>query len=165
LKDLEEQWKMESKPLQTGFLKGMERLLGINVGGRVAGIADEIRSRDRIEVNAADEVSRQVTEEGRNRKRGISRTFFEPVDEEKEALVPGLLDAEGEKTRMAKAQRPQYPTTIVQPDPAKPAYKFVDVGSRWVDRVDVERRQKESTRRKAVKAHRKLASAQTDRLL
>jgi len=119
-------------------------------------VTDEIVSQDRAEVNAADEVSRQVTEEGRDRKRGVSRTFFEPVDEGEEPVVPRLLDDVRDQAQASMAQRPVYPTKLVQPDALRPAYKFIDVGLRWVDRADMERREKESKRRKVVKGHRGL---------
>jgi len=161
LKELEARWQEESKPLQTGFLVGMEHILGVNVGGRQKNVSDEISSSDRNDVNEADELSRLSASRG-ERGRALVRTYFESVDEGKEAVVPRLLDEAREKFVLAKAKRLQYPTTVVQPDLEKPAYKFVDVGLRWFDPKDTQRRQKESARRKAIKAGRratKLAKA------
>lgn len=57
----------------------MERILGVNAG-RNQSITQEISSPSRNDVNEADELSRSATEDGA-RKRGLSRTFFEAVDE------------------------------------------------------------------------------------
>jgi hypothetical protein len=58
----------------------MERLLGVSVGGHEQSISQEISSSSRNDVNEADELSRGASEHG-ERKRGLSRTFFEAVDE------------------------------------------------------------------------------------
>ncbi|KAF8575206.1 hypothetical protein K439DRAFT_1420040 [Ramaria rubella] len=151
LKQLEVQWT-ESKPLQTGFLEGMERILGIKTGGRERELLEEISHPARENVNEADELS---SGDQAARRRGISRTFFEPVDEGEEAIIPRLLDEQQEKLVASRKKRPDYPTIIVQPDPSKPAFKFVDVGLRWFDPKEHGRRQKESSRRKAVRAGKK----------
>lgn len=70
----------QSIPLQTGFLKGMERILGVSASHREQTISEEISSPGRNDVNEADELSRRANEPS-EQKRGLSRTFFEPVDE------------------------------------------------------------------------------------
>jgi hypothetical protein len=75
--------------------------------------------------------------------------------------MPRILEEHRGKAEAARASRTEYPTTVVQPNPSKPPFKFVDVGLRWFDAKEMERRQKESVRRKAIKAGKrtvKLAS-------
>lgn len=58
----------------------MERILGVNTGGQQQSISQEISSSTRNDANEADELSRRASEQS-ERKRGLSRTFFEPIDD------------------------------------------------------------------------------------
>jgi len=154
LKSLEAGWKKTD--LQTGFLAGMESILGIRMGGRQLSVPEEINSPGRDDVREADEIAGRLAGEGG--QRGLNRTFFEPVDEGEEAVVPRLLSEARQRAAAARAaERPEYPSHVVQPDPLRPAYRFVDVGLRWFDAKDAARRVKESSRRKGVKARRNAA--------
>lgn len=48
-----------------------------------------------------------------------------------------------------------YPSYVIQPDPHRPAYRFVDIGLKWFDAVDAAKRRKESERRKRIKDRRR----------
>ncbi|KAF8507981.1 eukaryotic mitochondrial regulator protein-domain-containing protein [Hysterangium stoloniferum] len=192
LKSLEAQWKKQ-KPLQTGFLAGMEGILGVPQGRNKLSIPDEMHLPSREDAKQADKMSEHM--DGEKRKRGLSRTFFEPVDEDKEPIVPQWLQdeqkadeerkhglrptldeplhgdkeptvpqrlQEGQQANMkATPQAKEYPSHVVQPNPSRPAFKFIDVGLRWFNPDEAQTRKKESARRKDVKSRRakKLAAA------
>jgi len=154
LKALEVQWKKDKKPLQTGFLVGMEAMLGVRPGGRLMPIQDEINSIEREEVRQADNVAKGLEDEGGHK--GLALTYFEPVDEGEDAVLPRLLDERrkrlGEKEQAAQHH---YPSHVVETGPGRPAYRFIDVGLRWFDKKEGERREKASAHRKAVKERKK----------
>ena len=69
------------KVLQTGFQVGMEAMLGVRPGGRDVSIQDEINSYEREEVRQADRVAKELVEEAKGGKKGLTITYFEPVEE------------------------------------------------------------------------------------
>lgn len=68
-----------SVPLQTGFLIGMETLLGIHQSE--VSLVEEINSPLRDAVKAADETAAANSAEAETGRKHLSRTYFEPVDE------------------------------------------------------------------------------------
>jgi hypothetical protein len=172
LKGLEEHWLKEKKQLQTGFLSGMETLLGVQQEALIR------KSRPR---NEADESRYDVTEadaleerEGRELARQrYQRLFWESVPEDgtKEPVVPRALEKaqqDGESAKLSAEKRksssklmkrfsdtPLEKVKIVE-KPGRPTMKFIDVGGKFMDVDERLRRMAESQRRAKVKARSKI---------
>ncbi|EPQ60317.1 hypothetical protein GLOTRDRAFT_52353, partial [Gloeophyllum trabeum ATCC 11539] len=97
LKGLEAHWEKEGKTLQTGFLTGMEKVLG--VPQLPANVEAAIQARhDVSEADALDEIEG----EGVDREK-YQRMFWEDVAEGEEAILPAAL--EQAKTDAANARK------------------------------------------------------------
>ncbi|KAF9230088.1 eukaryotic mitochondrial regulator protein-domain-containing protein, partial [Melanogaster broomeanus] len=164
LKRVEEEWK-KNKPLQTGFTKGMEDLLGVTDATRRmeaepdgdtpiqyyhTGQNDQETTRDRYNVEEAD-MQDQV--EGKHMaRRQYQATFWESVTEGEEPVMPTILEATRPSTR-ASAKHKQI--TYTERGAGRPAVKFIDVGDAFVDEKEKERREREGARRSALKARKR----------
>jgi len=124
-------------------------MLGIRSAGRALSIHDEINSYEREEVREADKTANALTEDHKGAKKGITVTYFEPVSEGEEPVLPRLLE-ERHKIAAFKqtAPNPVYPEVVVKPDPNRPAFRFVDVGLRWLDSKVEQKRAKASIHRR-----------------
>ncbi|KAH7886196.1 eukaryotic mitochondrial regulator protein-domain-containing protein [Phlebopus sp. FC_14] len=156
LKGMEEAWLKEKKPLQTGFTKGMERLLG------VSDLSDPVKVEEpdgdtpvqyyhtgpkpestRYDVEEAD---RQDEIEGKDMARQrYQRLFWETVPEGQEPIMPRALEAE--KLSARDSQKSQRNVKVVEREGGRPAFKFIDVGRAFVDERAEARRDKEAARR------------------
>ncbi|KAH9081767.1 hypothetical protein EDB83DRAFT_2334706 [Lactarius deliciosus] len=153
LKGLEENW-VKGKPLQTGFLKGMEQHLGCD---------DWVESRiHTIEADALDQA------EGDNKARTrYQRMFWEPVVEGMDPILPNALKrAREDATRHGRSEgssksvdaTPDYNwkgtevTSTSDTAAGRPATKFIDVGTKFLDLKDHLRRMKESERRARIRS-------------
>ncbi|GJJ11308.1 hypothetical protein Clacol_005540 [Clathrus columnatus] len=167
LKSLEARWREpeSGKTVQTGFQVGMESLLGVSTRGQEVSVAEELNSPLRDPVKEADEtaaITAADMEAKGGRKHSLSRTYFEPVNEGEEPIVSKLITEAQNKARekanstlITRTSSSDLTEHVVQPDPNRPAFRFIDVGLKWFDPVDASKRQKESERRKGVKARRK----------
>ncbi|KAH7922695.1 hypothetical protein BV22DRAFT_1070087 [Leucogyrophana mollusca] len=165
LKGLEQHWK-QNKPLQTGFVKGMEDILGVTESQSSRNEQEEGERYDVGEADAQDEL------EGSDwARRRYQRMFWESVPEGKEAIMPAILEnARSEAQAAIKAERdakshpslvPRFSgkdhqkVKVVAPRPGRPAIKFIDVGGAFLDVDDRKRRIQEGERRAKLKARKK----------
>ncbi|KAG1850569.1 hypothetical protein DFJ58DRAFT_716771 [Suillus subalutaceus] len=136
IKRLEESWK-KGKPIQTGFVQGMESILGVPQT-RIFTTLDESKpvpvQYDAVEADREDEEAGGF-DWARQR---YQRMFWETVPEGK-PLLPL-------RTRQRR--------NIVE-RPGRPTIKFIDVGNMFIDLKEQERRAKESERRATVRSRRK----------
>ncbi|EGN93182.1 hypothetical protein SERLA73DRAFT_146090 [Serpula lacrymans var. lacrymans S7.3] len=174
LKGMEAHWAKENRSLQTGFVKGMEDVLGVTQHMRTR-VSKSLASEDptRHDVQEADAHDEQ---EGSDWARlRYQRMFWEsiPEGEGKEPLMPDILEkARQDMEKQIKETRDakSHPTLVprfqgkdhdkikfVKPE-GRPAIKFVDVGGKFLDVNDRKRRIAESERRSKVKARRKEAA-------
>jgi len=168
LKGHENAWIQEKKTLQTGFLAGMEHLLGVKRNREARrGISDEQPDSIRHDVDEADALEE---EEKRDRARQkYQRMFWEPVsDGGAEPTMPGILDEAKDQKRQtamgAKAtkyglgilsrQTGTSDKVVVVEKPGRPKMTFVDVGGKFIDLNDHAKRMAESQRRKRIKTGR-----------
>ncbi|KAL4070541.1 eukaryotic mitochondrial regulator protein-domain-containing protein [Scleroderma citrinum] len=169
LKGLEEAWKKEGKPLQTGFTQGMEWLLAApepqvakerasdepiqyyHTGQKEVTNEDPSRTNPRYHVEEAD---RQGEVEGTNdmARFRYQRMFWENVAEGEEPVMPAILEAARSSSRPIK-QKPKV--MLVEPRPGRPAIKFVDIGNAFFDEQEQERRDKEGARRAQLRARKR----------
>ncbi|KAH0837941.1 eukaryotic mitochondrial regulator protein-domain-containing protein [Lanmaoa asiatica] len=152
LKGMEEAWK-KSKPLQTGFTKGMERLLGVTEAAKhTEQDANDLSENDRYDVEEAD---LQDEVEGNNRARQrYQRLFWESVAEGEEPVMPNVLAAQhGGALARTKFKGK---TTLIERAPGRPAIMFVDVGNAFVDEREKERREREGARRSTLKTRKRM---------
>ncbi|PCH34068.1 hypothetical protein WOLCODRAFT_94781 [Wolfiporia cocos MD-104 SS10] len=175
LQGLEEHWRKEKKQLQTGFLDGMEEILGV---------VDQQKSKaDRhVSIQGAAELGEdtsmadaQMDGERSNRARErYQRLFWEPIAEGQDPAVLGALQRarhdELEKHRQvaeAKAAKADVPPIIhnehVVERLGRPTLRFIDVGRLYVDVNDRIRRIKESERRSRLRARRRERKVQAIR--
>ncbi|KAG1754770.1 eukaryotic mitochondrial regulator protein-domain-containing protein [Suillus paluster] len=180
LKGLEESWKKEistnsapefgyfmqdGKNIQTGFVQGMERLLGVHQAKVFTTLDDskpvpvqydtnqqmaKIQS-DRYDVTEADREDDEAGGFDWARQR-YQRMFWETVPEGKDPVMPGILDAATKSVTSTSENKTQM--NIVE-RPGRPAIKFIDVGNMFLNVKDQERRVKEGERRAKVRARRK----------
>ncbi|KAI8990591.1 eukaryotic mitochondrial regulator protein-domain-containing protein [Trametes punicea] len=163
LKGLEEQWrKVRGKQLQTGFLKGMEHILGVTATRRGIYVAAEQLGEDAVE---ADAVSEATKSRARDR---YQRLFWEPVVEGKSPVVPTALErASADAVNIASAKgasklkKLRNLSTEPQPErilerPGRPTIRFVDVGAKFLD-VDDRLRRIEAAKRRTLMKHRRRA--------
>ncbi|KAM5532251.1 hypothetical protein V8D89_014090 [Ganoderma adspersum] len=163
LKGLEEHWK-KRKPLQTGFLKGMENALGVTEkqaslrGARRTG-GQEL-GEDAVE---ADELSEATKNVARDR---YQRLFWEPTLEGQDPTMRESLagavsigkdaKANQEKTMLNKLPHLKFETDpeVVLERPGRPTMRFVDVGVKFVDVKDQLKRDRAAKRRAHMKEKR-----------
>jgi len=162
LKGLEAHWEKEGKSIQTGFSAGMEKILGVDKNPKLTGVST--LGRDTTEADRQDEI------EGKDHLRDrYVRSFWEPVADGQEAIMPGVLeDARQSGLRHAELlERAKSHPQILRPHlhnppkvqlvpsgsaPGRPATKFVDVGGKFIDLKEHAKRTKESDRRKRLTA-------------
>ncbi|KAF8273040.1 eukaryotic mitochondrial regulator protein-domain-containing protein [Lactarius quietus] len=169
LKGLEESWVKVclGKTLQTGFLKGMEQILGVTYdAGKHKTHEGWVESRiQTVEADALDQA------EGDNKARTrYQRMFWEPVVEGMDPVLPNALKkARDDAIRHGRSEvsSNSVDTTLGQLDhnqkgaevmsasgtaADRPATKFIDVGTKFLDPKDHLRRMKESERRAKVRS-------------
>jgi hypothetical protein len=164
LKGLEESWVKEGKTLQTGFLKGMEKVLGVTYdASKHKTHEDWVESRiQTIEADALDQA------EGNNKARTrYQRMFWEPVVEGMDPVLPNALKmARDDAIRHGRSEKSSKSVdeTFGRPNQegkgaeftsttaGRPAIKFIDVGTKFLDPKDHVRRMKESERRAKVRS-------------
>ncbi|KAG1857602.1 eukaryotic mitochondrial regulator protein-domain-containing protein [Suillus tomentosus] len=164
LKGLEQSWK-KGKPVQTGFVQGMESILGVP-RTKVFTTLDESKpvpvqydtnqqvakiDSDRYDAVEADREDEEAGGFDWARQR-YQRMFWETVPEGKDPIMPGILDA---ATKSATATSENKTKTTIVERPGRPAIKFIDVGNMFLDIKEQERRVKESERRAKVRSRRK----------
>ncbi|KAH9837357.1 eukaryotic mitochondrial regulator protein-domain-containing protein [Rhodofomes roseus] len=164
LKGLEESWKKENKPLQTGFQVGMEEILGVTdniktVRGAAQG-SQELGS-DATQADAANPVGK-----ARARDR-YQRLFWEPVVEGQEPVVLRELERARMQARsraravadakdaQVQVPHPKEEVHAVVERPGRPAIKFIDVGGAYVDVDERLERLKAAKHRSELKAKRR----------
>ncbi|OBZ79065.1 hypothetical protein A0H81_01445 [Grifola frondosa] len=149
---------VENKPIQTGFVQGMENILGIT---------EDIKQhkmqmhRGALELGSdateADTQSEDGNEAARHR---YQRLFWEPVVEGQEPILPAILAksrADAEKHSKAEAEaRSNEGLTVFQHEeshehiverPGRPSIKFVDVGGKFLNIREQMHRRKDAERR------------------
>ncbi|KAL7285522.1 hypothetical protein ACG7TL_000624 [Trametes sanguinea] len=164
LKGLEQQWK-KGKQLQTGFLKGMEYILGVTdkqSSRRALRSAAAELGEDAVE---ADAVSEATKSRARDR---YQRLFWEPVTEGKTPVVPNSLaraavDAVNTVAarEASKLKKLRNLSTEPQPEhvierPGRPTIRFVDVGAKFIDVDDRLKRINAAKRRQVMKRRRRV---------
>ncbi|KAI0257245.1 eukaryotic mitochondrial regulator protein-domain-containing protein [Lactifluus subvellereus] len=165
LKGLEESWMKEGKPLQTGFLRGMEQLLGVTYdASKHKTHQDWVESRiQTVEADALDQA--EGDDQARTR---YQRMFWEPVVEGQEPVLPIALkrareDAKrhGRSEESAKSDDTAFDlphesgmevTNSSGATIGRPAIKFIDVGAKFFDPKDRMRRIKDSMRRVKIRS-------------
>lgn len=159
LKGLEEHWRKEENPLQTGFLAGMEKILGVSINSsvRTRQGANEL-GEDATEADAMSDAT--ADEKARER---YQRLFWEPVLDGKDSVLPTFLDKEraskaGAEARRAARMLPKGQHVVERP--GRPTVTFVDVGTRFVQVKELAMRAKESRRRSLLKQHKRERGAQ-----
>ncbi|KAG1836591.1 eukaryotic mitochondrial regulator protein-domain-containing protein, partial [Suillus subalutaceus] len=165
LKGLEESWKKDGKPIQTGFVQGMESILGVPQT-KIFTTLDESKPvpvqydtnqqgakihSDRYDAVEADREDEEAGGFDWARQR-YQRMFWETVPEGKDPIMPGILDA---ATKSAAATSENKTKTNIVERPGRPTIKFIDVGNMFIDLKEQERRAKESERRATVRSRRK----------
>ncbi|KAG0707579.1 eukaryotic mitochondrial regulator protein-domain-containing protein [Suillus ampliporus] len=165
LKGLEESWMKNGKSIQTGFVQGMEQLLGVPQTKVFTTLDDskpvpvqydtnqqvaKIQS-DRYDAVEADREDEEAGGFDWARQR-YQRMFWEIVPEGKDPVMPGILDA---STQSATSTSENKTHMNIVERPGRPAIKFIDVGNMFLDVKDQERRVKEGERRAKVRARRK----------
>jgi len=157
----------QGKTLQSGFLKGMEQLLGVTYdASKHKTHEDWVESRiQTVEADALDQA------EGDNKARTrYQRMFWEPVVEGTDPVLPNALQkAREDAIRHGRSEESSksVDTTLGQPDrnqkdaevmnasgaaSGRPTIKFIDVGTKFLDPKDQSRRMKESERRARVRS-------------
>ncbi|KIJ22167.1 hypothetical protein PAXINDRAFT_95583 [Paxillus involutus ATCC 200175] len=165
LKGMEEAWK-KNKPVQTGFTKGMEELLGVTDATRRMQEEPDgdtpiqyhhtVRSAQEDPHNRydVDEADRQDEVAGNDMaRRRYQRMFWESVAEGEEPVMPTVL----ETVRSSALVRAKLKgkTTLVERGPGRPAVKFIDVGNAFIDEKEKERREREGARRSVLKTRKR----------
>ncbi|KAG2138682.1 uncharacterized protein EDB93DRAFT_1164502 [Suillus bovinus] len=164
LKGLEESWKKDGKSVQTGFVQGMESILGVpqtkvftTLESKPVPVQYDTNKQmvktdsDRYDAVEADREDEEAGGFDWARQR-YQRMFWETVPEGKDPVMPGILDA---ATKSASAISENKTKATIVERPGRPAIKFVDVGNMFVDVKEQERRVKESERRAKVRSRRK----------
>ncbi|KDQ63174.1 hypothetical protein JAAARDRAFT_29182 [Jaapia argillacea MUCL 33604] len=95
LKGLEAHWQKQELPLQTGFLAGMQKILGM--------VETPVLVGDRVDMDQADVVDELQGDEARDK---YQRMFWETVSEGgEEPTLPGVLDrARADAVRFAETK-------------------------------------------------------------
>ncbi|KAI0640004.1 eukaryotic mitochondrial regulator protein-domain-containing protein [Trametes polyzona] len=165
LKGLEEHWR-KNKQLQTGFLHGMEYILGITDRAESAGLrkAAQELSEDAVEADAVSESTKALA---RDR---YQRLFWEPTKEGQSPTLPTALARAAEdavklsaRREAAKLKRLRGISTETEPElvlqrQGRPTMRFVDVGVKFLD-VDDRLKRVNAAKRRAVMKRRRRGSA------
>ncbi|KAI0363051.1 hypothetical protein BV20DRAFT_1007847 [Pilatotrama ljubarskyi] len=167
LKGLEEHWR-KNKQLQTGFLKGMEYVLGVTdnaAASRSIRSAAQELGEDAVEADAVSEATKTLA---RDR---YQRLFWEPVTEGKAPIIPTALaraseDAVKYKASVEAAKLKKLRNLNTEPQPAqvlerpgRPTMRFVDVGAKFIDVDDRLKRISAAKRRTLMKRKRRARAA------
>jgi len=155
----------QGKPLQTGFLKGMEQILGVTYDARKHKTHEHwVESRMRtVEADALDQA------EGDDRARTrYQRMFWEPVVEGQEPVLPNALKKAREDAKRHGRSEESVKSDdmtlglpsdgvmeVTSTDGAttgRSVIKFIDVGTKFMDPKDCMRRMKESQRRAKIRS-------------
>ncbi|KAJ8483155.1 hypothetical protein ONZ51_g4888 [Trametes cubensis] len=176
LKGLEEHWK-KGKQLQTGFLAGMEYILGVTEKSRsTTGLAraSQELGEDAVE---ADAVSEATKSRARDR---YQRLFWEPVTEGKIPITPTALsrasvDAvkisaakDAAKLKKLRGLSVESESERVVERPGRPTMRFVDVGAKFLDvddrlkRISAAKRRSHRKRQRRTRAGTAEASQQSE---
>ncbi|KAI0281700.1 eukaryotic mitochondrial regulator protein-domain-containing protein [Russula aff. rugulosa BPL654] len=164
LKGLEESW-IKGKPLQTGFLKGMEQILGVTYDASKYKTHEHwVESRiNTVEADALDQA------EGNNKARTrYQRMFWEPVVEGQESVLgpsvsSNIFACPPQSSREESTKFDDVASGLLREDETGIAntsgtasgrltIKFIDVGNKLMDRKDHMRRMKESQRRARIRS-------------
>ncbi|KAH9849276.1 eukaryotic mitochondrial regulator protein-domain-containing protein [Lenzites betulinus] len=167
LKGLEESWRkvcgyhqQENKQLQTGFLKGMEYILGVTAkesSSRGIRTAAQELGEDAAEADAISESTKSLA---RDR---YQRLFWEPVTEGQAPIIPTELARAAEdavklsaRQDAAKLKRLRGLSTHTEPERVvehanRPTMRFVDVGVKFLDVDDRLKRVNAAKRRALMK--------------
>ncbi|EIW63926.1 uncharacterized protein TRAVEDRAFT_61766 [Trametes versicolor FP-101664 SS1] len=164
LKGLEEQWRKEKKQLQTGFLHGMEYVLGVtdkeSSARHLRSGAQEL-GEDAVEADALSESTKALA---RDR---YQRLFWEPVKEGQTPIVPTALVRAAEdavkldaRRDAAKLKKLRGISTETAPEhvverAGRPTMRFVDVGVKFLDVDDRLKRVNAAKRRSLMKRRRR----------
>ncbi|KAI0828914.1 eukaryotic mitochondrial regulator protein-domain-containing protein [Trametes gibbosa] len=164
LKGLEESWRKENKQLQTGFLKGMEYILGVaakEASSRGLRTAVQDLGADAAEADAVSESTKALA---RDR---YQRLFWEPVTEGQSPIIPTELARAAEdavklsaRQDAAKLKRLRGLSTVTEPErvvehAGRPTMRFVDVGVKFLDVDDRLKRVTAAKRRSLMKRRRR----------
>ncbi|KAI0308109.1 eukaryotic mitochondrial regulator protein-domain-containing protein [Multifurca ochricompacta] len=177
LKGLEDTWVKvcistlltgnQGKPLQTGFLKGMEQILGVTYDtSKHKTHEDWVESRiQTVEADALDQA--EGDDQARTR---YQRMFWEPVVEGQNTVLPNALKRAREDAKrhgQSEDSSQSIDATLRYSHDGKegsevtntsgatinrPVIKFIDVGTKFLDPKDHTRRMKESERRAKVRS-------------
>jgi hypothetical protein len=169
LKGLEEHWK-QKKPLQTGFLAGMEWCLGVRHHAQIAKIKQwDETDHPRYNVREADALMEaEGNDPARLRYRNM---FWEAVPDGKDPVVPLLLEkarSDGIRHVREEEESKNHPK-FVPPQPGtesmekvkmvaptgRPMIKFVDVEGKFIDKLESLKRSKQAVHRAALKVRRR----------
>jgi len=171
LKGMEHAWIKEGKTLQTGFLTGMEKILGVKQDEEIrAALPEGERDWTRFDVHEADTLEQEEQRDAVRQR--YQRLYFESVPEDgREPIVPSSLEhakkraKQHAKTEEAHKSDPKLMPRIRDTDtvktpkhkvqvvskPGRPTIKFVDVGGKFVDVEDRLRRIASGERRVKIK--------------
>ncbi|KAH8119987.1 eukaryotic mitochondrial regulator protein-domain-containing protein [Phellopilus nigrolimitatus] len=172
LKSMEAGWE-KGKQLQTGFVAGMERILGATE------LASGTVPASRLNVTAAD-LQDQDESDDHARDR-YQRLFWEPVVEGEEPVLPKLLEQAKDESKAARAEAAKAmsniklltgrenqdgPATLLKAEnviiraaQGRAGTVFKDVGGRFLDVDDRSRRIHEADRRKQSKNTRQASDS------
>ncbi|KAH8102378.1 eukaryotic mitochondrial regulator protein-domain-containing protein [Cristinia sonorae] len=166
LKGLEASMK-QGKSLQSGFQKGMEKILGVPTEQSISLLSPGM---DELGDNAT-QADYQDEIEGNNEARyRYQRMFWEPVEEGQEPMVTARLqtarsharkfaqaaeDAKSDPKLLGRRSKPSGDNVHVVERPGRTTLKFVDIGGKFLDVNDRVRRMKEGERRVKLKGKRR----------
>ncbi|ESK92159.1 mucin-like protein [Moniliophthora roreri MCA 2997] len=151
LKGMEHAWVKEKKPLQTGFVRGMERILGVPTFKPKSKPAVPDGRDPRYDAYEAD--SLEELEQRDAARQRYQRMYWETLDEGGSAPVAPAAVEHAKKMAIRLAQKAiqeknaKFLPTIADTDfikwskdpvvistkPGRPAIHFVDVGAKYVD--------------------------------
>jgi len=166
LKGMERDWLKKGKTLQTGFLVGMEKILGVDS-------SDVQLSADlRNDAHEADVLEQEEQRDAARQR--YQQLYWESVPEDgREPVVPSALEhAKLAAKRYTKAEEAYKSNPKLMPrvkdqttrtpkekvqvvtKPGRPSMKFTDVGGHFIEADERLRRIAESERRAQLKAKR-----------
>ncbi|KAJ3556706.1 hypothetical protein NM688_g1876 [Phlebia brevispora] len=174
LKGLEQHW-MKKKPLQTGFVLGMEKILGAKDVRARMGMPEGSETLGEDTTIADSDYDAFGNDEARHR---YQRLFWEPHAENTSPVLPRLLErarAASERHKLVDQVNKSDPellgedisedhelgTSFVVERGNRPAVKFVDVGGKFLDVKDRRRRMQEGERRSKLRTKRRLRKLQS----
>ncbi|KAH9997766.1 eukaryotic mitochondrial regulator protein-domain-containing protein [Russula compacta] len=155
----------QGKPLETKFLKGMEQILGVTYDASKHKTHEHwVESRiSTVEADALDQA--EENDEARTR---YQRMFWEPVVEGQEPVLPAALKkAREDAKRHGRSEESAKSNDVALgllddsgmevmstsgAGTGRPAIRFIDVGTKFMDPKDHMRRMKESLRRAKIRS-------------